>query len=50
MEVMEGLSEEVTLKQRFEWGTGDSHRQVWERAFQTEGVTGWGKDLKATRA
>ena len=34
-------------QQRFERGTGGSHTEVWGRAFQTQGVTGWGKGLKA---
>lgn len=34
----EGLSEEVTLQQRLEWGAGGHHTEGWGRAFQTEGT------------
>ena len=34
----EGVSEEVTFKQRLEWGAEGSHAEGWGRVFQTEGA------------
>ena len=34
-------------QQRVERGTRGSHTEVWGRAFQTQGVTGWGEGLEA---